>query len=253
MRRSCCRALQAGEDGQRDVLQDEQVQGLLMTGYLVCASVVSQEGIGARQCAAARTSFWGRERKAGFRERVERGKKGMSTTFRNVQERWKSDNLHVVGLRAWEATSPTAAGAGRAHRAVAGPKVVAVPRRSALVGTDVWYSFARFGISNRGGDRARIRDEVRWWILMRSAEAASADIGRADDDGDGDGGRRRNGGGGGAGAPSPRATAPGADIGRVAVNQERVEQLWDGACTPNLNAGTGPTPPFAPPPPSGFM
>lgn len=58
---------------------------------------------------------------------------------------------------------------------------------------------------------------------MRSAEAARADIGRSDDDDDGDGGRRRRSCGGGA--PSPCATAPGADVGRVAVNQDRVEQV----------------------------
>ena len=60
--------------------KDEQVQRWAMTGYLICASVVTQKGIGDRQRTAARI-FGGKGRS---RTRVERGKSKMPTTFEDI-------------------------------------------------------------------------------------------------------------------------------------------------------------------------
>lgn len=73
-------------------------------------------------------------------------------------------------------------GAGQA-KVGAGPKLE-LPRRSALVGTNVRMSPASFGISNRGEDGGTPFADVvvRCPMLMRLAEVARAEAGRANGD-----------------------------------------------------------------------
>lgn len=103
-----------GEDGQWDVLQDEQVQGWATTGYLVCASVVSQEGMGGRQRTAARIFLGGKGR-------IDQSK--TSTTFEKMyredevrqssRRRFASVRSHVSRSRRAGTSGSTEAETGR--------------------------------------------------------------------------------------------------------------------------------------------